>query len=75
MLAVPGLSKLIDDLKKDANSHPSNNLDGHRLYYKGRFVGFKFCLDTQIITGIYTTPTGGHSGVYCMYRRLAQNLF
>ncbi|KOM49767.1 hypothetical protein LR48_Vigan08g059400 [Vigna angularis] len=70
------LRKVIDDLKRDPNSHPSFTLENERLHYKGRLVlSARSAWVPKLIAEFHTTQTGGHSGVYRTYRKVAQSLY
>ncbi|KAK7247608.1 hypothetical protein RIF29_42494 [Crotalaria pallida] len=72
----PVLEKIREDLVKDANSHPYYTLEGDKLYYKGRLVlSSTSTWISKLFQEFHSTPTGGHSGVYRTYRRMAQSLF
>ncbi|CAH9115607.1 unnamed protein product, partial [Cuscuta europaea] len=49
---------------------------GGRLFYKGHLV---LAPDSKwiprLLKEFHDTPTGGHAGAYCTYRRFAMNVF
>lgn len=70
------LRKIVEDLKKDPNSHSSYTLEHGRLHYKGRLVlSEKSGWIPKLLAEFHATNTGGHSGVYRTYKRLAQSLY
>ncbi|XP_047150879.1 uncharacterized protein K02A2.6-like [Vigna umbellata] len=74
--ADEALKKVIEDLRKDPNSHPSFTLEHDRLHYKGRLViSAHSAWVPKLIAEFHTTQIGGHSGVYRTYRKVAQSLY
>lgn len=70
------LQKIKKDITRDPNKHPAYTMENGRLHYKGRMVLVaKSEWIPKLLDEFHTTPTGGHSGVYRTYRRIAQSLF
>ncbi|WVZ16585.1 hypothetical protein V8G54_009567 [Vigna mungo] len=70
------LKKIVADITKDPDKHSSFTMENGRLHYKGRLVILaKSDWVPKLLAEYHTTPTGGHSGVYRTYRRIAQSLF
>ncbi|WVZ13310.1 hypothetical protein V8G54_017840 [Vigna mungo] len=70
------LKKIIDDIKKDPNSHSTYTLESGRLHYRGRMVlSTKSIWIPKLLVEFHMTSTGGHSGVYRTYRRIAQSFY
>lgn len=70
------LKKIMEDLKKDPESHHVFTLEHGRLHYKGRLVlSEKSVWIPKLLAEFHATSTGGHSGVYRTYRRLSQSLY
>ncbi|KAJ9541634.1 hypothetical protein OSB04_028140 [Centaurea solstitialis] len=66
--ADPGIQKIFREVKNDPQAHPG--------YYKDRLViphSSKFI--PSLLKEFHTSLTGGHSGSYRTYRRLATNLY
>ncbi|KOM51585.1 hypothetical protein LR48_Vigan09g024400 [Vigna angularis] len=70
------LQKVIAGLKHDSNSHGAYTLENERLHYKGRLViSANSTWIPKLLDEFHVTKTGGHSGVYRTYRRIAQSLY
>ncbi|KOM57691.1 hypothetical protein LR48_Vigan11g072400 [Vigna angularis] len=69
------LQKVFEELRVDPNSHPAYTLEHGRLHYKGRLVlSAKSVWIPRLLAEFHSSVTGGHSGVYRTYRRVAQSL-
>ncbi|WVY89838.1 hypothetical protein V8G54_035352 [Vigna mungo] len=70
------LQRVIEDIKKDPNTHSSYTLEHEKLHHKGRLVlSAQSKWIPKLIAEFHVTQTGGHSGVYRTYRRVAQSLY
>lgn len=70
------LKKVIDDIKRDPNTHSAYTLEQCRLHYKGRLVlSVNSVWIPKLLAKFHSTNTRGHSGVYRTYRKIAQSLF
>lgn len=69
------LKRIRDEIKKDPDSHLAYTPEHDRLHYKGRLVlSAKAAWIPKLIGEFHLTSTGGHSGVYRTYQRVAQSL-
>ncbi|WCJ33627.1 Transposon Tf2-6 polyprotein [Euphorbia peplus] len=72
----PQLLKIISDLEQNIHQHPGYSLQNGVLFYKKRLVLSKTSSwIPKLISEFHNTKTGGHSGYYRTYRRLAANLY
>ncbi|KAL4557540.1 hypothetical protein LXL04_035721 [Taraxacum kok-saghyz] len=74
--ADPRLQKIISDLTTNPSSHSGFSLLNGKLYHKGKLVipaTSKWI--PQLITEFHDSPSGGHSGFYRTYRRLAAQIY
>lgn len=70
------LKKIVQELKKDPNCHTPYTLENDQLHYRGRLVlSAKSSWNPKLLAEFHVTSTGGHSGVFRTYRRLAQSLY
>ncbi|KAK7286582.1 hypothetical protein RJT34_21675 [Clitoria ternatea] len=70
------LKKIRTALQQDPNSHQHYTLEHDRLHYKGRLVlSATSSWIPKLLHEFHTSPTGGHSGIYRTYRRMAQSLY
>ncbi|KOM50008.1 hypothetical protein LR48_Vigan08g083500 [Vigna angularis] len=70
------LKRVMDDLRRDPNTHPAYTLEQDRLHYKGRLVlSANSTWIPRLMAEFHVTQIGGHSGVYRTYRRLAQSSY
>ncbi|WVZ12616.1 hypothetical protein V8G54_017146 [Vigna mungo] len=70
------LQKVMNDVRRDPNTHPAYTLEHERLHHKGRLVlSAKSKWIPKLLAEFHVTQTGGHSGVYRTYRRIAQSLY
>lgn len=72
----PYLQKIITALHQDPLSKPGFSLTNGTLLYKGRLViPSSSPWISKLLTEFHNTPTGGHSGFYRTYRRLASQVY
>lgn len=70
------LVKVIEDIKKDPNLHPAFTIKNDRLHYKGRLVlSASLAWIPKLLAEFHMINTGGYSGVYRTYSKLAQSLY
>lgn len=70
------LGKITSDIKRDPNCHAAYTLENDRLHYKGRLViSANSVWIPKLLAEFHVTSTGGHSGVFRTYRRIAQSLY
>ena len=70
------LRGIIQDLLQGNDSHPRFELRKGRLYYKGRLVIAKESTKIpQILQEFHDSSTGGHSGFFRTYKRIAGLLY
>lgn len=73
---VPGLKKIMEEVKADMNSHLVYTLENGSLHYKGRLVlSARSGWIPKLLAEFHNTTTEGHSGVYRTYRRIEQSLY
>lgn len=74
--ADPNLSLIITDLEKGQPAPKHYSLVHGTLFYKGRLV-IPSMSDwiPKLLIEFNSTPTGGHSGAFRTYRRLAANVY
>ncbi|WVZ22534.1 hypothetical protein V8G54_001078 [Vigna mungo] len=71
-----GLMALIQDLLLDPSSHEGYDLRKGRLFYKGKLVSSKNSSTlSTIIKEMHESPTGGHSGYFWTFKRIAGVLY
>ncbi|WVZ02752.1 hypothetical protein V8G54_023558 [Vigna mungo] len=71
-----GLMALIQDLLLDPSSHEGYDLRKGRLFYKGKLVSSKNSSTlSTIIKEMHESPTGGHSGYFRTFKRIAGVLY
>lgn len=76
VMADPVLVKIIKELEGNPDSHPQYTLENGRLHYRGRLVlAANSTWIPRLMQEFHSSPTGGHSGVYRTYRRVAQSLY
>ncbi|XP_047979196.1 uncharacterized protein LOC125221113 [Salvia hispanica] len=72
--ADPTLAKIKTELEAGRPSSPHYELVHGTLFYKGRIVvPSQSPWIQKLIAEFHVTPTGGHSGAYRTYRRIAAN--
>ncbi|WVZ21572.1 hypothetical protein V8G54_008894 [Vigna mungo] len=70
------LRKVVEDIKKNLDSHPPFTMENERLHYKGRLViSTQSAWIPKLLVEFHLTQTWGHSGVYRTYRRVDQSLY
>lgn len=70
------LARVIEDIRKDPNSHPAFTLEHDQLHHKGRLmISTKSTWIPKLIVEFHMTSTVGPSGVYRTYRKVAQSLY
>nr|KYP39247.1 Transposon Ty3-G Gag-Pol polyprotein [Cajanus cajan] len=70
------LEKIRTALLHDPNSYQYYTLEHGRLHHKGRLVlSATSSWIPKLLHEFHTSPTGGHSGIYRTYRRMAQSLY
>ncbi|KAL4586656.1 hypothetical protein LXL04_011298 [Taraxacum kok-saghyz] len=72
----PYLQKLVSDLSTNPHSHPGYSMVNGKLYHKGKLVipaSSKWV--QQLIAEFHDNPSGGHSGFYRTYHRLAAHIY
>lgn len=70
------LQKPVSDLTNNPASHPGFSLTNGKLYHKGKLVipaSSKWI--PRLIKEFHDSPSGGHSGFYRTYRRLAAQIY
>lgn len=70
------LQALVLDLTKDPDSHPGFSLSNGRLFHKGKLVipANSRWIPT-LLSDFHNSPSGGHSGFYRTYKRLASQIY
>ncbi|KAJ9547082.1 hypothetical protein OSB04_019625 [Centaurea solstitialis] len=72
----PGLQLIIRDLSTNPKSHPGYTVKHGVLFYKDRLVIPRTSpLIPSLLAEFHSSLSGGHSGYYRTYRRLAANLY
>ncbi|WVZ19621.1 hypothetical protein V8G54_006943 [Vigna mungo] len=67
-----GMVSLIQDLMIDPKSHVGYELRKGRLFYKGKLVLPRGSSSIPtIFKDMHESPTGGHSGYFCTFKRIA----
>ncbi|MCH89177.1 hypothetical protein A2U01_0010070, partial [Trifolium medium] len=70
------LLKIIEELEADPGARAGFTYDHEVLMYEGRLVlSAQSSLIPKMLAELHTTPSGGHSGFYRTYRRLAANVY
>nr|KYP71834.1 Retrotransposable element Tf2 [Cajanus cajan] len=70
------LQGVVSDLHKDPTSRPGFSIKHDILFYYGRLViSANSSWIPILLHEFHSTPTGGHSGYYRTYRRLAENVY
>lgn len=70
------LQKIVADIKKNPDSHPPFTMENERLHHKGRLViSTNSSWIPKLLVEFHLTQTGGHSGIYRTYIRMAQSLY
>ncbi|KAJ9548687.1 hypothetical protein OSB04_021230, partial [Centaurea solstitialis] len=69
-------SKIVLDLTNNPLSHPGFAVSNGKLYHKGKLViPASSQWIPKLIAEFHDSPTGGHSGFYRTYRRLASQIY
>nr|KYP37263.1 Transposon Ty3-I Gag-Pol polyprotein [Cajanus cajan] len=72
----PILAKIIEDLKRDPDSHPQYTLEHERLYHRGRLVlAASSSWIPKFLQEFHSSPIRGHSGVFRTYLSWPNHFF
>ncbi|MCH90670.1 hypothetical protein A2U01_0011592, partial [Trifolium medium] len=70
------LKKIVEDLKRDPESHSEFSTNQNTLLYKCRLVlSSQSTLISRMLQEFHMTPLGGHSGFLRTYRRITANIY
>jgi len=70
------LQTILAELKENRETNENYTLENERLHYKGRLVILAtLAWISKMMKEFRISPLGGHLGVFCIFKRIAQSLY